>query len=278
MSGQHTIAFLNFISGKDVQQNINQVSVLMAQAKQQGADWVFLPEMWTHQTACMDEFREKSKEASDTVLNQICSIAKVHQIQCFAGSWTEEDPDKDKFYNTQYVINPDGEVVGKYRKVHLFKMDDGSDDPYRETKKFIPGEKPTTLDVDSWHTCLSTCFDIRFPEFYFSMSKEQPLDVITLPSAFLQSTGRDHWEVLLKARAIENQSYVIASNRIGKHEDPRIEAYFGHSMVVDPWGKVILDTQDELGVFTATINRTRLDEVRKLLPLHKVKSYKKDTY
>ncbi|MEZ4819078.1 MAG: nitrilase-related carbon-nitrogen hydrolase [Bdellovibrionota bacterium] len=233
------VAFLNFVTGKDVQANIDQVAVLMGDAKAKGADWVFLPEMWTHQTACMDEFREKSVEASVIVLKQIKKLALQHSLDCFAGSWTEEVSGQNKFYNTQYVISSQGEVVGKYRKVHLFKMDDGSDDPYRETKKFIPGAEAVSIELNSWNIVLSTCFDIRFPEFYLSAGKRKAADLITLPSAFLQRTGRDHWEVLLRARAIENQSYVIASNRI-VHDDPRIESYFGHSMVVDPWGKVFL--------------------------------------
>ncbi|MCB1197915.1 MAG: hypothetical protein KDK51_06040 [Deltaproteobacteria bacterium] len=272
------VAFLNFVTGKNVQANIDQVALLMEDAKAKRADWVFLPEMWTHQTACMDEFREKSVEASDIVLNQIKKLALQHDLDCFAGSWTEQMSGQNKFYNTQYVISSQGEVVGKYRKVHLFKMDDGSDDPYRETKKFIPGTDAVSIELNSWNIILSTCFDIRFPEFYLSAGRQKPADLITLPSAFLRSTGRDHWEVLLKARAIENQCYLIASNRIGQHEDPRIEAYFGHSMVVDPWGKVLLNTQDQVGVFTVDIDFARIAQVRKLLPLHDVKQYKKDTY
>ncbi|MCB0272432.1 MAG: hypothetical protein KDD46_05405 [Bdellovibrionales bacterium] len=278
MNTKVTVAFLNFVTDKSVQNNIDQVLTLMEQAKEKGAKWVFLPELWTHQSASLDEFRTLSKQADQIVLTQVQKACQMHQLVCFAGSWTETSTHPDKFYNTQYVIDEKGEVISKYRKVHLFKMDDGSPDPYRETKKFVPGESAVTCQVDSWKVSLSTCFDIRFPEYYIACAKEGPVDVITVPSAFIQRTGRDHWEVLLRARAIENQAYVIASNRLGAHEDPRIKAYFGHSMVIDPWGTVLLDTKDELGVFTATIDLQRISEVRTLLPLMKVKQYKKDIY
>jgi predicted amidohydrolase len=268
-----TVAFLCFETTVHVRENLNRMAKLAAQAKDQGAQWVFLPEMWTHQSKDLSRFQAMSEQASQEALPFVQALAKRLNLVFFAGSWTEDAQHPSKYYNTQYVIDQQGQVIAQYRKIYLFKVDDGSSNPYRETKKFIPGTQAVTCQVDQWRVGLSTCFDVRFPSHYENMAADGPLDIITVPSAFLRKTGKDHWKVLLKARAIEQQAFVIAANRIGQPEDPRVE-FFGHSMVVDPWGDVLLDSKQGEGVFCTEINPTRLTEVRRFLPVTKVKQYK----
>lgn len=271
-------AVVSFHTTKNPKENLAVVETYIKLAKSRGAEWVFLPELWTHRSVDQNEFLASSKYVSDTMLASVCELAKTYSISIFAGTWTETSNHPTKFYNTQYVIDSQGTCIAKYQKVHLFSILPNDQNGYSETKRYVPGDKVTTFSHQDWNIGLSTCFDLRFPSFYEKLCECKPLDVITVPSGFLERTGKYHWEPLLKARAIENQCYIIASNKIGKHEDPRIDKFYGHSMIIDPWGEIVLNSLEETGVFFATISKSKLEEVRRQLPLREVKSCKTQIY
>lgn len=272
------IGVLSFHTTKSPQENVATVENYIKLAKERGAEWVFLPELWTHRAIDQDEFLTSSKFVSDNMHQLMSEIARKYQVTLFAGTWTELSDRASKFYNTQYVIDPTGQSISKYRKVHLFSIQDEGREGYSETKRYTPGCEAVTFNHQNWNIGLSTCFDLRFSSFYEKLCKAGPMDLITVPSGFLERTGKYHWETLLKARAIEHQCYIVASNKVGKHEDPRIDRFYGHSMVIDPWGEILLNSFEETGVFLTTISKKKLNDIRKRLPMREVKAWKKEVY
>ena len=168
-------------------------------------------------------------------------------------------------YNTSYVFGRDGNLLAKYRKIHLFNLNDENGLPrYRESDGYIPGSRPVTFKVDGLKVGLSICYDLRFPQLFHLFGEQEPVDVIAVPSAFTLATGRAHWELLLRARAVENLAYIYAANQTGTHS-PGKESY-GHSLVVDPWGTVLCNTGDFPGIGFANISSGVIQEVRGRLP------------
>jgi len=170
--------------------------------------------------------------------------------------------DPDRVLNANGVWSPDGLLAARYDKIHLFRYDNGRE-RYDEGRVLRAGEIPVALDVDGWRVGLSVCYDLRFPELYRALM-DPPCDLLCVPSAFTYTTGRAHWELLLRARAIENQCYVIAPAQGGTHENGR--RTWGHSLVVDPWGDVLGVREEGDGVVLAEVGRERIDDVRRQLP------------
>lgn len=278
MSSAVQVAILCFQTTQNPDDNIATVESYLKIAASRGAQWVFLPELWTHRAIEEDQFQKVSKVVSETMLDRMCELAKKYQIQLFAGTWTEKSDHPTKFYNTQYVIDSNGQCVTKYRKVHLFSIQNKDKPGYSETKRYIPGKVTPPFKFLDWNIGLSTCFDLRFSSFYEKLCQCHTVDILTVPSGFLERTGRLHWEPLLKARAIEHQCYVIAANQVGKHENPAIGKFYGHSMVINPWGEIVLDSGEDTGVFMVTIDKTRIQEVRDTIPMAEIKNCKKESY
>jgi predicted amidohydrolase len=278
MSDTVHIAVLSFQTTKNIHDNVKTVDDHIALAKKQGAQWVFLPELWTHRSLDDKEFISTSREVSDSLPTVMSEMAKKYSITLFAGTWPEISDHPGKFFNTQYVFDEAGKCIAKYRKIHLFAIQDDEKQGYAETKRYVAGNTVTTLTYNDWDIGLSTCFDLRFSGLYDELSSKKPLDIITVPSGFLERTGKYHWHALLRARAIEHQCYVIASNKIGTHEDPRIDKFYGHSLVIDPWGTVISDSGQDTGVFMTQIEKKKIQEVRAKIPMREVKSCKKSVY
>ncbi|MFN3302763.1 MAG: carbon-nitrogen hydrolase family protein [Roseateles sp.] len=174
------------------------------------------------------------------------------------GSISAEQPDRVR--NTTLVFSPAGEVVARYDKIHLFAYDNGRES-YDEARVLEAGSQPTVFDADTVRTGLSVCYDLRFPELF---RRYAPCDLIAVPAAFTYTTGEKHWELLLRARAVENQCYVIAPAQGGRHENGR--RTWGHSMVVDPWGEVLAQLPEGEGVVCAELDPQRLAQVRQQLP------------
>lgn len=261
-----------------MEDNLATVEKYIASAKERGAQWIFLPELWTHRALDEDTFQKVSKHVSETMLERISNLAKKYDVTMFAGTWTEKSEHPTKFYNTQYVIDPTGKCVTKYRKVHLFAIQNENKQGYAETKRYLPGKIVEPIKYDDWCIGLSTCFDLRFSSFYEKLSQSGHVDILTVPSGFLERTGKLHWEPLLKARAIEHQCFVVAPNQVGSHENPIIGKFFGHSMVISPWGEIILDSGEETGVFLATLDKKKIKDVQSTIPMHEIKSCKKEIY
>lgn len=180
-----------------------------------------------------------------------------------AGSFHEAGPDDARTFNTTLLFAPDGERIAVYRKIHLYDVEIAGRVSYQESRTVAPGDCPVVAEVDGIPVGLSICYDLRFPELYRSLASAGA-KVIVVPAAFMLHTGRDHWEVLLRARAIENQCYVLAAGQIGDHEPDR--TCFGRSMVVDPWGTVLAQAPDVVGVTFADLDFDRLEKIRTEVP------------
>ena len=178
------------------------------------------------------------------------------------GSVTERRDGREKLSNTCPVYDPHGELVGLYRKIHMFDVEVGGQ-VYRESEAEEPGEEPVVCEAEGWKLGLTVCYDLRFPEL-FRIEALEGAELITVPAAFTLFTGKDHWELLLRARAVENQLYVAASNQWG--ETAPGKSSYGRSLIVDPWGIVLAAAPDEDCVISAELDRARLERVRASLP------------
>jgi deaminated glutathione amidase len=181
-----------------------------------------------------------------------------------AGSFRETGPDAAHTYNTSVVFDRSGTLAASYRKIHLYDVEIPGRVSYHESATVAPGDAPATVTVEGVSLGLSICYDLRFPELYRHLAVHGGAQVLVVPAAFMMHTGRDHWEVLLRARAIENQCYVVAAAQIGDHDPGR--TCFGRSMVVDPWGTVIAQAPDVVGVTVADLDVDRLAAIRADLP------------
>ncbi|OJF12708.1 carbon-nitrogen hydrolase family protein [Couchioplanes caeruleus] len=184
-------------------------------------------------------------------------------IWVHAGSFHEAGPDPERTFNTSLIFNPAGELVETYRKIHLYDVEIPGRVSYQESRSVAPGERAVVTEIAGVPTGLSICYDLRFPELYRRLAIDGA-KMLVVPAAFMMHTGRDHWEVLLRARAIENQCYVVAAGQIGDHEPGR--TCFGRSMIIDPWGTVVAQAPDGVGIVCADIDLSRLENLRTELP------------
>ncbi len=189
--------------------------------------------------------------------------AKKLGLFIIGGGMPERSGDAARPYNASVVVSPEGEVTAVYRKVHLFDVEVGDGQTYRESQATMPGEKPLVTNAAGLAVGLSVCYDLRFPELYRALASAGA-DVLTVPAAFTLMTGKDHWHVLLRARAIESQAYVVAAAQWGSH--PRGRRTYGKSCIVDPWGDVIAQASEGEGVIVAPIDPSRIASVRRDLP------------
>jgi predicted amidohydrolase len=181
-----------------------------------------------------------------------------------AGSFHEQGPDPEHSYNTALVFDRAGELAGYYRKIHLYDVEIPGRVSYQESRTVAAGTELVAVRIEEITLGLSICYDLRFPELYRRLATDHGADVLVVPAAFMLHTGKDHWEVLLRARAIENQCYVLAAAQIGDHEPNR--TCYGRSMVIDPWGTVVAQAPDETTVVVADLDLARLARIRAELP------------
>jgi deaminated glutathione amidase len=256
------VACVQMTSRADKAANVETAERLVAQAAATGADVVVLPEKWN---AIGDEevYRTTAEplEGAESV-EAMAAWARRHGITLVGGSITERRQGRDKLSNTCLVFDPDGQLVAAYRKIHLFDVEVGGV-VYRESEAEEPGDEPVVARVEDWGLGLSVCYDVRFPELYRILALEGA-ELVTVPAHFTTPTGKDHWHVLLRARAIENQLYVAAAAQVGETL-PRKPAY-GRSLIVDPWGTVLAQAPDEETVIAAELDRARLLDIRAKLP------------
>ncbi|HXV57692.1 MAG TPA: carbon-nitrogen hydrolase family protein [Gaiellaceae bacterium] len=242
--------------------NLERMEPLVARAAATGADVVLLPEKWNglggpevlHEVA-------EPLEGGETV-EAMSRWAREHGITLVGGSIVERREGREKLSNTCAVFDPEGELAAVYRKIHMFDVEVGGH-VYRESDAEEPGEGPESCEVEGWKLGLTVCYDLRFPELYRILAVEGA-ELVTVPAAFTLYTGKDHWELLLRARAVENQCYVLAANQWGVHGGGK--ASYGRSSIVDPWGIVLAQAPDEDGVVAAELERSRLLQVRASVP------------
>jgi deaminated glutathione amidase len=262
MPNRIRVACVQLTSRADKAANLEKTERLVAQAAAGGADVVLLPEKWN---AIGDA--ETLHGAAETIeagesVEAMRGWAARHGITLVGGSITERREGREKLSNTSLVFDPDGELVALYRKIHLFDVDVGGL-RYRESDAEEPGEEPVVARLEGWPIGLTVCYDLRFPELYRILALEGA-ELVTVPAHFTLYTGKDHWHVLLRARAIENQNYVAAAAQIG--ETIPGKPSYGRSLIADPWGTVVAQAPDEEAVIAAELDRERLLEVRRNLP------------
>jgi predicted amidohydrolase len=242
--------------------NLEKAEVLVARAAATGADLVVLPEKW-NAWGGPDVIRAAAEPLSGgETVDAMRGWAKRHGITLVGGSFTEQREGHEKLSNTCPVFDPDGELVAVYRKIHMFDVEVGGQ-VYRESETEEPGEEIVACDVEGWRLGLTVCYDVRFPELYRILALGGA-EVITVPAAFTLFTGKDHWELLLRARAVENQLYVVAANQWGTHAPGK--ASFGRTLIADPWGVVLAVAPDEDAVISAELDRSRMERVRRSVP------------
>jgi deaminated glutathione amidase len=270
------VALLQMAPGSDRAANLARAEALIGRAVAEHApDLISLPEMWT----CLGGDRE-TKWAQAEVLPApdaasapgsarafLAEAARRHRIVMHGGSIGERDG--ERLFNTTLLFGRDGQEVARYRKIHLFDVTTPNGQGYRESASFGAGGDVVTAAVDGTVLGLSICYDLRFPELYRAL-RLAGAEVLFVPSAFTAETGRDHWEVLLRARAIETQCWVVAAATVGEHRDARGEPRLthGHSMVCDPWGRVVAERREPgEGVVAARIDPEAAGRVRGMMPV-----------
>ncbi|HLT99938.1 MAG TPA: carbon-nitrogen hydrolase family protein [Burkholderiaceae bacterium] len=256
------VAAVQMVSAASIDKNLARAEQLIADAVHQGAALVALPEYFCfmgHRDADKLEFKEAPGHG--IIQDFLAGQARKHGIWLVGGSLPLQTEEAARIYNSSFVMAPDGMPVGRYDKIHLFGFRKG-EESYDESVSIKPGEpQPKVVQLPFGRVGLSICYDLRFPELYRAMGE---VELIVVPSAFTYTTGSAHWEVLLRARAIENQCYVLAPAQGGRHENGR--RTWGHSMLVDPWGEVAACLPEGEGVVLGEIDSARLDEVRLSLP------------
>jgi deaminated glutathione amidase len=248
-------------STDDYERNLRVAESLVRAAAADGADLVVLPEKWTL-LGPSDALRAAAQPLDGPALSAAASWARELGIHLVAGSVPELAEGQEKLFNTSALIGPDGAVRGVYRKIHMFDVD-VDDVSYRESEAEQPGDEIVVADGGGIPVGLSVCYDLRFPELYRILALREAR-IVTVPAAFTERTGRDHWEVLIRARAIENQVFVVAAGQIG--DAPPHYRSFGRSMVVDPWGVVLAQAPDTECFVAADLDITVQNEMRASLP------------
>ena len=257
------IAALQMVSTTSVEQNCATAAHLIAQAARDGAELVALPEYF-----CVMGRSERDKLAvaetpgDGPIQSMLSDAAREHRVWVIGGTLPLRSSDPQRVLNSNGVYAPDGTLAARYDKIHLFRYDNGRE-RYDEGASILGGNVPTALQAGALRVGLSVCYDLRFPELYRELM-HPPCDLLSVPAAFTYTTGMAHWELLLRARAVENQCYVIAAAQGGTHENGR--RTWGHSMVIDPWGQVLAVRPEGEGVVLAELDLDRIAAVRTQLP------------
>ncbi|WP_298833621.1 carbon-nitrogen hydrolase family protein [uncultured Piscinibacter sp.] len=261
------IAALQMVSGTEVEANLAAARRLIAQAAAEGAKLVALPEYFCFMGhADIDKLAVAETAGRGPIQRMLAEAAREHAVWVIGGTLPLQSSDPQRVLNSCCVFGPDGGLAARYDKIHLFRFERdsaGVRESYDEGRAILAGTTPTTCQAAGLRVGLSVCYDLRFPELYRALMTP-PCDLLSVPSAFTYTTGQAHWELLLRARAIENQCYVVAPAQGGRHENGR--RTWGHSMIVDPWGEVLAVRPEGEGVVLAELDETRIAQVRGQLP------------
>ena len=260
------IALHQMTSTIDPMHNASDMADAIASAAENGAVMYFAPEM----SLLVDRDRARAREfiVSDSHSNALQSLiaaAARHRIWVHIGSMPILDECAEKLANRSIIISPDGVIAARYDKMHLFDVDLASGETWRESSAYVGGANPVVVQTPLGLMGLAICYDMRFPDLFSAYAKSG-VDIITLPSAFTVPTGEAHWHVLLRARAIESAAFVIAAAQCGVHEDGR--QTYGHSLVVEPWGTILLDMGSAPGLAYVDLDLEALNRVRRQIPVH----------
>ena len=262
-------ALIQICAGDDPAANLPETLGLVDRAVAGGAGFVLTPEV----TNCVSTSRTRQgqvlrREAEDETLEAMRDAARRHRIWMLIGSLALKTDDPDgRFANRSFLIGPSGEIAARYDKIHMFDVEIGPGESFRESEGFRPGDRAVVAHTPFGDIGLSICYDLRFPHLYRALAGAGAR-ILTVPAAFAPTTGAAHWEVLLRARAIENGAWVLAPAQTGDHRASRGRPRhtYGHSMVVSPWGEVVSDAGTGIGVSFADLDIARVDEARRRIP------------
>ncbi len=259
------VAAVQLSSGDDVAKNLDVVEREVARAAAGGARLAVLPENFAFfgPATARTRLAERAGDASAPVQAALAALARRNRVSIVAGGHPEVAGDPARPFNSALVFAADGALVGCYRKRHLFDVELPDGARYDESRTTTPGDGEVVLDLEGLRCGLSICYDLRFPE-HFRALVGAGAEVLLVTAAFTRTTGADHFSVLLRARAIENQCWVVAANQWGSHPGGR--ETFGHSCVIDPWGHVVVEAAEGVGTISAAIDLDRVHEVRRRLP------------
>lgn len=255
------VAAVQMVSTPVVEENFASARRLVAQAAEQGARLVLLPEYWPVMGMKETDKLDHAEQAGDGPIQScMAELAREHRIWLIGGTLPMASPESGKVLNTTLVYNPQGQLTVRYDKIHLFSFTRG-EESYDEARTIVHGREVGHVDAPFGRVGLSVCYDLRFPELYRALGD---CTLIVVPAAFTYTTGRAHWEILLRARAIENQCYVLAAAQGGHHPNGR--RTWGHSMLIDPWGEVMDVIAEGEGLACGELDPEHLRRVRESLP------------
>jgi deaminated glutathione amidase len=270
MSTSFTAACLQFTAGPDPEPNLRVVSDLIRQARDAGADFIMTPEASNFIESGRRRREKARREAEDPFLAGIGAVAQETQAWLLIGSLVIDpagepgaDPGETRLANRSFLIDARGAIVARYDKIHMFDIDLPGGESYRESNAYRPGDGTVVVETPWGRLGMSVCYDLRFPQLYRALA-QAGADFLTVPSVFTVPTGSAHWHVLLRARAIENGCFVFAPAQWGEHTAGRRS--YGHSLIVDPWGEVLADAGDGVGIISARVEAARIAEVRRMVP------------
>ncbi len=264
------IALVQLNSSDDPAANLPVTERLVREAAEGGARLVLTPEVTNIVSTSRRRQREVlRREADDPTLARLSEVAAETGVWVSIGSLAllSDEPAEERFVNRQFLVGPDGGIAARYDKIHMFDVALGGEERYRESSGYRPGDRAVRAAVDDAAVGLTTCYDMRFPHLYRALAKAGA-EVITVPSAFTVQTGAAHWEVLLRARAIETGCFILAAAQWGTHGATagRARETYGHSLAVDPWGRVLADAGEGIGVTFADLDLAAAADARAKIP------------
>ncbi len=258
------VALVQNRAERDMAPSIAALEPMIRAAAKNGAHVIQLPEIATMLEPDNTAVLAKTKpEAQDPGLAKFRALAAELKRWILVGSLLIREPGRDKVVNRSFVLDPDGRIVARYDKIHLFDVEIKDGQMYRESATVEPGTRATIAQLPWGKLGLSICYDLRFPQLYRALA-QGGADMLAIPAAFTYKTGEAHWHVLVRARAIESGAFVFSATQCGVHAEGR--RTFGHSLVVDPWGEVLVDAGDQVGVVTADIDLSKVEAVRRMIP------------
>jgi deaminated glutathione amidase len=255
-------AIVQMNSGSDLDENLERVDDLVKRAAGSGAEIVALPENFAFMRERGDE-KIRGESLDGPITSRVREIADRESLFILAGSFPEKTTDPEKVYNTSVMIGPRGEIIAAYRKIHLFDVKIPRGESHNESRRVIPGNEAVVADTSLGRMGLTICYDLRFGRLYQHLSDLGAL-IIFSPAAFTELTGKAHWEILIRSRAIENQVFMIAPAQHGVH--PGNRRTYGHSMIVDPWGTILAEVPEGEGFAGAELDLDQQTEIRKAMP------------
>ncbi|MGA8967974.1 MAG: carbon-nitrogen hydrolase family protein [Pseudolabrys sp.] len=262
-TGNFKAAMIQMRSGLKPSTNIDEAARMIGEAKSAGADYVLTPEMTNILAAKREQlFAAVVEEEADASLATLRELARKLGIYVHIGSLAIK-VSHDRAANRSFLVDPKGNIVARYDKIHMFDVDLADGESYRESRNYRPGELAVLADLPWGRLGLTVCYDLRFPALYRALA-EAGATMLTIPSAFTKQTGEAHWHVLIRTRAIENGSFVFAAAQGGRHENGRDT--YGHSLIVDPWGRIIAEGGTEPGVVMAEIDPAQIANARARIP------------